>query len=276
LLQGAARELAATLQDAKRASLGFLHWLQSEAPATATRTGAPELKLRPDIMGSTDGLSKYPYIREARRIRALHTIREQDVSAAHQPGSRAAHFDDSIGVGWYPIDIHRAGPEDVGVSCRTKPFQISLGSLIPIRVENLLAAAKNTGTTHITNGCYRLHPVEWNIGEAAGALAAFALERRRSPRGVHGDAALRREFQDMLLRDGVPLAWLIDVGVDHPAFAATQRLFMCTPAARPADLAFRPQERVSPEDWAAWGGRGPCPPDRAAAARSLFPESSRR
>ena len=29
--------------------------------------------------------------------------------------------------------------------------------------------------THITNGCYRLHPVEWNIGEAAGALAAHAF-----------------------------------------------------------------------------------------------------
>lgn len=29
---------------------------------------------------------------------------------------------------------------------------------------------KNIGITHITNGCYRLHPVEWNIGEAAGYL----------------------------------------------------------------------------------------------------------
>jgi hypothetical protein len=45
-----------------------------------------------------------------------------------------------------------------------------LGALIPIRMENLLPAAKNIGTTHITNGCYRMHPVEWNIGEAAGAL----------------------------------------------------------------------------------------------------------
>ena len=33
---------------------------------------------------------------------------------------------------------------------------------------NLLPAGKNIGTTHITNGCYRLHPVEWNIGEVAG------------------------------------------------------------------------------------------------------------
>jgi FAD dependent oxidoreductase len=41
------------------------------------------------------------------------------------------------------------------------PFQIPLGALIPRRVENVLPACKNLGTTHITNGCYRLHPVEW-------------------------------------------------------------------------------------------------------------------
>ena len=38
----------------------------------------------------------------------------------------------------------------------------------------LLPAPKNIGTTHITNGCYRLHPVEWNI--------EFAW-----PEGVHGN-----------------------------------------------------------------------------------------
>jgi FAD dependent oxidoreductase len=41
-------------------------------------------------------------------------------------------------------------------------------------VENLLPACKNIGATHITNGCYRLHPVEWNIGEAAGSLLVQA------------------------------------------------------------------------------------------------------
>ena len=121
-----ATEVAAALQDAKRVSLGFLHWLQTEAPA-AGRNGAPELKLRPDIMGTSDGLAKFPYIRESRRIKALRTVVEQDVSAEYQQGAVAAPFADTVGIGWYPIDIHRAGPEDVGVSCRTRPFQIPLG-----------------------------------------------------------------------------------------------------------------------------------------------------
>ena len=47
-----ANAVAAALQDAKRASLGFLYWLQTEAPAEGDRLGAPELKLRADLMGS--------------------------------------------------------------------------------------------------------------------------------------------------------------------------------------------------------------------------------
>ena len=101
-------------------SLGFLHWLQTEAPATADRRGAPEIMLRPDAMGTADGLSKHPYIRESRRIVALKTIVEAEVSAQFQPGPVAAPFADSVGIGWYPIDIHRSGDDDVGLSCRTQ------------------------------------------------------------------------------------------------------------------------------------------------------------
>jgi hypothetical protein len=64
------------------------------------------------------------------------------------------------------------------------PFKIPLDALIPQRVENLLPGCKNLGVTHITNGCYQLHPVEWNIGESVGLLAAFALNQKRSPRQI--------------------------------------------------------------------------------------------
>jgi len=238
-----AAEVATALQDAKRASLGFLHWVQTEAPAEGDRLGSPELRLRPDIMGSEDGLAKFPYIRESRRIKALRTVVEQDVSAQFQKGPRAAHCEDSIGVGWYPIDIHRAGPEDVGISCRTRPFQIPLGALIPVRIRNLIAAAKNIGTTHITNGCFRLHPVEWNIGEAAGALAAFCLDQGKSAAAVHRDVELRSAFQRSLLREGVPLAWTIDVGVDEERFAELQWSAMTRTSASSTNLTFGPERR---------------------------------
>lgn len=272
LLDGSEVEVARALQEAKRVSLGFLHWLQTEAPATAARRGAPEICLRPDVMGSVDGLSKHPYIRESRRILALKMIVEQEVSAHHQPGRRAAHFADSVGVGWYPIDIHRSGPDDVGASCRTRPFQIPLGALIPVRLVNLLAGGKNLGSTHITNGCYRLHPVEWNVGEAAGAVAAFALERGVTPAGVWQNRDLLAGFQRRLLAEGVPLAWLIDVGVNDPRFAGAQQMYMRAPQQFAADLRFDPDQPLSPADAALFGGgaRQPSPLTRGQAAQ-LFP-----
>ena len=50
--------------------------------------------------------------------------------------------------------------------------------LLPVRMRNLFPACKNIGTTHITSGCYRLHPVEWGIGEAVGCPGEFRPEAK--------------------------------------------------------------------------------------------------
>ena len=74
-------------------------------------------------------------------------------------------------------------------------------------MENLIAACKNLGVTHITNGCYRLHPVEWNIGEAAGSLAAHAILTKQTPRQIRKVDANLRAFQNRLTQQGVELQW---------------------------------------------------------------------
>ncbi len=174
--------------------------------------GTDLLKLRPDVMGTDDGLSKFPYVRESRRILALQRIVEQDILAALRPGARQAGWRDSIGIGWYPMDLHPAIGNPRSMFEPTVPFQIPLGALIPRRTENLIAAGKNIGTTHLTNGAYRLHPVEWNIGESAGALAAFCCETGAVPRRVREEATLLARFQDRLRERGVPLDWAPVVG----------------------------------------------------------------
>ena len=276
ILDVPAAQAAAALQGAKRVSLGFLRWLQTSAPAEGDRLGAPELRLRPDVMGTTDGLSKHPYIREARRIEALRTIVEQDVSAELVAGPRALPFEDSVGIGWYPIDIHRSGPDDVGVSTRTRPFQIPLGALVPARLANLVAAAKNIGTTHITNGCYRLHPVEWNIGEAAGALAAWSIDEGRTPQALWSDRAAVARFQRSLLGEGVPLAWIVDVPPAHPAFTAIHALAAAGVPLAADDLELHPDRPLAEDEWRAWGGDGPEPATRAAGAEALLERLDRR
>ena len=116
-------------------------------------------------------------------------------------------FPDSVGTGSYRIDLHPSCGGTNYIDISSLPFQIPLGSLIPIRVENLLPACKNLGVTHISNGCYRLHPVEWNIGESAGLLAAFCLDRKVSARAVREKKELLDEFQKLLTDQGVLLSW---------------------------------------------------------------------
>lgn len=203
------------LEGAKQLSLSLLYWMQTEAPRPDGGMGWPGLRLRADIVGTTDGLAKAPYVRESRRIRALHTIREHECGRQ----ARAEHlgrpadvvtserYQDSVGIGHYPIDLHPTCGGDNYIDFDALPFQIPLGALLPVRMENLLPANKNIGTTHVTNGCYRLHPVEWNIGEAVGAVIAFADRKGTVPRGVRENSELLSEFQTLLRDHGVEIRW---------------------------------------------------------------------
>jgi hypothetical protein len=203
----AARDTA--LAGSRDLALSFLYWMQTEAPRHDGGTGYPGLRLRPDVTGTTDGLAKHPYIRESRRILAEFTVLEQHIGvAARPPGAGSEVFPDSVGIGHYRIDLHPSTAGVTYVDIASYPFQVPLGALIPVRVENLLPANKNIGTTHITNGCYRLHPVEWTIGQAAGALAAFCLAEKIRPRQVRADRDRLDDYQRLLSSTlGTALSW---------------------------------------------------------------------
>ncbi len=208
-------EAARNLGRAKQLSLSLLYWMQTEAPRPDGGTGWRGLRLRRDIVGTEDGLAKYPYIRESRRIRAEFTVLEQHVSTEFRARETkttgdnvtAARFADSVGIGSYRIDLHPSSGGDNYIDISSVPFQIPLGALLPRRVENLLPGCKNLGVTHISNGCYRLHPVEWNIGEAAGVLAAFCSAHKTIPRAVRSTSTLLHSFQSRLGDNGIPLEW---------------------------------------------------------------------
>jgi hypothetical protein len=210
-------EVATSHRLARELSLALLYWMQTDAPRPDGRHGWRGLRLRGDVTGTADrdGLAMAPYVRESRRIQALFTVTENHVGVdaranllKKKPGEFTAEpFPDAVGTGSYRIDLHPSSAGDNYIDVSSLPFQIPLGALIPKRVENLLPACKNIGTTHITNGCYRLHPVEWSIGEAVGELAAFCLSKKRVPRQVRKDAKLLAHFQTRLARVGVDLEW---------------------------------------------------------------------
>ena len=208
-------ELKYHIDRAKQLSLSLLYWLQTEAPRADGGKGWPGIRLRPDVMGTTDGLAKYPYIREARRIKPLFRITEHYVGKAQRASiqgvteseARAKDFGDSVGIGYYHIDLHPSSGGDNYIDFASLPFQIPLGALIPQRMENIFPVNKNIGTTHLTNGCYRLHPVEWSIGEAIGMFVPFLMETGSSPQEVYKDTAAVRKFQSLIRKQGVDTHW---------------------------------------------------------------------
>jgi hypothetical protein len=210
--------------EAREQSLCFLYWLQTEAPRHDDRgTGYPGLKLRGDELGTADGFAKFPYIRESRRLRARTVVTEAhvgveqrakegrpqtaDVGWGGQAAGGSEPFFDSVGIGHYRLDLHPSTAMRNSIYVPAAPFRIPLGALVPVRVRNVLAAGKNLGVTHVTNGCYRLHPVEWNTGESAGLLAQFCLSRGLEPHQVHERVEHVRAFQSVLKEHGVALAW---------------------------------------------------------------------
>ncbi len=197
----------------KQLSLSLLYWLQTEAPRPDGGTGWPGLRLRNDIMGTEDGMAKYPYVRESRRIKAKFTVLEEHVGkenramVADANKDKAKAFYDSVGIGYYHIDLHPSTGGNNYIDFPSLPFQIPLGSLLPVRMKNILPANKNIGTTHITNGCYRLHPVEWSIGEAVGCLCAFSLSKKVTPAEVRENKQLLSDFQRFIQFQGIELEW---------------------------------------------------------------------
>jgi len=213
-------EIAENLRGARQLSFSLLYWRQTEAPRLDGGIGYPGLRLRPDVTETNDGLAIRPYIRESRRIKAEYTVLEHHVSAEVRENHGPEMWADSVGTGRYSVDVHMSSPATKGgepVMQRSRvagygrprvwPFQIPLGALLPQRVENLLPACKNLGVTNITNGCYRLHPVEWNIGESLGALVAYCLEHDVTPRQVRHTQERLEEYQRLLARQGIETSW---------------------------------------------------------------------
>ena len=240
-------ERASILDEAKRLSLAFLYYLQTEVPRDdGNGYGYPELRLIPEVMGTHDGLAMAPYIRESRRTPGLVRITADDILVSSNPAARARQWRDSIGIGWYPMDLHPAIGNSMSLYEPTRPFQIPLGALIPPDCDNLICANKNIATTHLSNGAYRLHPVEWSIGTGAGMALAVAVAHGVSLPVLYTNKNTLTEVQTRLLRAGNAVAWAIDVLPGDPLFVATQLLILhgiiAPDSARGQSVAVAPDE----------------------------------
>jgi hypothetical protein len=213
------------LQGAREQSKCFLYWMQTDAPRhdSDSRTGYPGLRLSGAALGSRDGFALAPYIREPRRMSAMTMLTEAHVGALQRREQgerlvdetefvRGGRFADSIAIGHYPVDLHPSCSGRNSVYVDACPLQIPLRALLPRRVRNVIASGKCLGVSHIANGCTRLHPVEWAVGEAAGTLAAMCVRDGEEPHAVAEQRARVVALQERLAERGVPLRWPWDDG----------------------------------------------------------------
>ena len=261
--------------DAKRHSLGLLHYLQTDShePVPPGRPSFAHFHLTREF-STADRLPPKPYVRESLRLDAMYVMRQQDTmgydgKSAHyaqtmyydtvaswqfeydyHPTQRRFLEDDSSGP-WHAVfrPLRNWGPPYSGLA--TFPLR----SLIPKRVDGLLGGAKNLGYTSIVSSAVRLHDHCTLIGQAAGATAAVALRHDVEARQIPFDPRLLNEVREGLCSraDGaVPAAvWpFADLATEHQAYVAAQRL-----AARQALPVDATSPRLEPDRHATAGWR---------------------
>lgn len=218
LVEAGKEERDSLLEEAKRISLGYLYYIQTEL-------GHPELGIAEGVYPSADGLPLIPYHRESRRIHGRTRFTVNDVFDPY----RNNLYRTSVAVGDYPVDHHhrRYPCPDSLPDLHFYPvpsFSVPAGVLVP--GENplqgdedyspLLVAEKSVSVSNIVNGATRLQPVVMGLGQAAGAMAALSA--------AAGREVTVRELQEELLDASCYLMPYRELEPGDKGFASVQRV----------------------------------------------------
>ncbi|AXY76862.1 FAD-dependent oxidoreductase [Paraflavitalea soli] len=132
-------------------------------------------------------------IRETRRIQGHYTMTREDIMTC-------AHFDDSIAVASYPLDIHHPQGGGCTLEWCGDCYDIPYRSLIPQKVKNLIVAGRCISTTHEAMSAIRVMAPCMAMGEAAGRAAKMAVRQGIQPADIDV-----KKLQQELLEKGAYL-----------------------------------------------------------------------
>ncbi|TLF38850.1 FAD-dependent oxidoreductase [Lacticaseibacillus zeae] len=88
-------------------------------------------------------------------------------------------FEDCIGVGCYPVDIHDPVTKKVHFLKIDGVYQIPLGVCLPRENLNLAVIGKAISTDMETFAATRVMPIVMNVGESIGAIFAYAVKNSK-------------------------------------------------------------------------------------------------
>ena len=113
-------------------------------------------------------------VRDTRRVVCRQMLTREDILACRD-------FDDAIAAGSYPIDRHHSHDNGVTLEWCDDCYRIPYGSLVPLRVDNLLVAGRCAGLTHDAMSATRVMSTCMAMGEAAGRAAALCVAGGLTP-----------------------------------------------------------------------------------------------
>ena len=215
LIEMTPEERVKALEYAKQYTMCFIYFIQHEL-------GYNTLGLADDEYPTADRLPFIPYHRESRRIHGLVRFNLNHITNPYTQKEKL--YRTCIAVGDYPVDHHHAryqGYEELPnlYFHPVSSFGLPLGTLIPQNVEGLIVAEKSISVSNIVNGATRLQPVVLQIGQAAGALAALAINHNQKISEVPV-----RDVQNAILDAKGYLLPYLDVPVTDVKFVPYQRI----------------------------------------------------
>ena len=213
----------------KNHALGILYFLQNDdAVPLPIRHEARRWGLATDEFADTHHLPPVMYIREARRIVGKTTLTERDCLPEADTARPPVHAD-AIAITEFPIDSLECTTERQKDSLcdgqfflmeDSRPGQIPLGVLLNENTSNLLAPT-SASTSHVAWGTLRQNATLMHLSEAAGFVAAMALDTLVDPCQLSTDC-----IQKTLVENGVMVSFFndFDMNVKQPWVPAIQYL----------------------------------------------------
>eukprot|EP00042_Codosiga_hollandica_P020305 m.65354 g.65354 ORF g.65354 m.65354 type:complete len:534 (+) comp49789_c0_seq1:3-1604(+) len=196
-----------TLKAAEQRAYGWYWWFKNASDANIT----DHLFMNYTQPGTLTGLTKLPYLRDARRSVGLDGFRLMYTNMIN--GTNAGYqFYDTVALGDYPIDIHPLNgsvctyPSYIYAEHPVLPYYIPFRSLTNEDIPNMLVSGKGIAQTFLANSATRLHPTEWSTGVAAGVAAVLmATYGWSSAEALENVSMIQAALQSQAIQQ--PLQW---------------------------------------------------------------------
>ena len=169
---------------------GGNHIVGADSSTSATKTQA-------NIAGRSSVLRLLRFIRSLPGCQNALLVKMQQETAVretyrivgeaqitHDDYVSGRRFDDAVSYSFYPIDLHdKHGVTPKPLKRGTVPT-VPLRSLVPKGSRNLLIAGRSVSSDRLANSALRVQASCMGMGQAAGAAAALAAQRKTTPLDV--------------------------------------------------------------------------------------------